>query len=255
MSDKDKKPGIIKRISSNRDIKLGLIFLALALIFAFASITQEVKTSKNSDELRLAGREHWYPLDRKNEELSAEIFVEYNTSGNISETATVYFGKVENDDLNNPKEVFEKYLNANESRSDNNVTLDLKNDHDYINCMWADFPANENSTNENVTIDFTLKIKYLSQPYSLLTFPAMFFTLAGVVFSLKGKSAILAGIGEEKKEEKMMKKMQDQDEEEMSRLQESRKEQGLQNRPEQERKDIKFMGVDFKGQDEEDEEK
>lgn len=245
MSDKNKKPGVLKRIASNRDIKLGLIFLALALIFAFASITQEIETSVDKDELRYEGKDKWYPLDRQYDERSAEIYIEYNASDDVSESVVVSFG--ESDNGNAPNLRFSETLQPNESK-----TLDLKENHDYVNSIWVNFPENE--TNGTGTLDFKLEVSYLTQPYSLLTFPAMGFTLAGVVFSLKGKSAIMAGIGQEKKEEEMIKNMQDQDQDEMSRLEESRREQGLQNRPESERKDIKFMGVDFKGQEEKEDE-
>lgn len=246
MSDKDSKPGILKRIASNRDIKIGLIFLAVAVVFAFASITQDIQTSIDKEEIRYDGKENWYPLDRKYEERTAEIYLEYNATDDVNKSATIYFGRSEN--ANEPETRDSVNLKPNESK-----TLNLKDNHDFVNSMWVNFP--ENSSTESGTIDIKLKVTYLTQPYSLLTFPAMVFTLAGVVFSLKGKSAVLAGIGEEKKEEKMMKEMKDEDEDEMARLERSRKEQGLQNRPESSRDDIKFMGVDFKGEEEEDEKK
>lgn len=244
MSDENKKQGILKRISSNRDIKIGLICLALAMIFAFASISQEVRTSVDDGELIYSGQDRWYPLQRKHDEIDVELYLQYNSTENTSEPATVHFGEYKDEKLN---EEFKIVLSANESMDHNNMTLDLKGNRDYVDYMWANF-------SENTTIDFRLEVTYVVHPYSLLTFPAMGFTLAGVVFSLKGKSAILATLGKEKKEEEMIKEMQDQDEEEMSRLEKSRREQGLQNRPEEARKDIKFMGVDFKGK-EEDEEK
>ncbi|MFW5904501.1 MAG: hypothetical protein ACOCTK_03435 [Candidatus Saliniplasma sp.] len=244
MSDKVKKPGILKRIASNRDIKIGLICLALALIFAFASISQDVRTSVDEGKLRYAGKDKWYPLQRKLDEIDVELYLQYNSTENTSEAATVYFGEYKDENLT---EKFKIPLSAKESREDNNITIDLKEDRDYVDYMWANF-------SENTTIDFKLTITYVVQPYNLLTFPAMGLTLAGVVFSLKGKSAIMADLGKEKKEEEMIKEMQDKDEEEVSRLRRSRKEQGLQNRPEEERKDIKFMGIDFKDQKEEEEE-
>lgn len=245
MSDEDSKPGILKRIASNRDIKLGLIFLALALIFAFASITQEIETSIDKEEIRYDGKENWYPLDRKYEERTAEIYMEYNATDDVDESATIYFGESQN--ANEPELKFSESLRPNESK-----TLDLKENYNFVNSMWVNFPGN--SSADKGTIDIRMEVTYLTQPYSLLTFPAMGFTLAGVVFSLKGKSAVLVGIGKDKKEEEMMKGMKNDDQDEMSRLEESRKEQGLQNRPESERKDIKFMGVDFKGQEEDEEE-
>ena len=244
MSDKDSKPGVLKRIASNRDIKIGLIFLALALVFAFASITQEIQTSIDKEEIRYDGKENWYPLDRKYEERTAELYLEYNATDDVNKSATIYFGRSEK--AKEPDIKFTESLNPNESK-----TLNLKDNYDFVNSIWVNFP--ENSSTRSGTIDIKLKVTYLTQPYSLLTFPAMGFTLAGVVFSLKGKSAVLAGIGKEKKEEKMMKEMKDEDEDEMDRLQRSRKEQGLQNMPESSRDDIKFMGVDFKGKEEEDE--
>ncbi len=246
MSDKDGKPGVLKRIASNRDIKLGLLFLFLALIFAFASITQEIQTYTDKEEIRYPGKENWYPLDRKYEERTAELYMEFNATDDVNKSATIYFGESEN--ANQPKLRFSESLRPNESK-----TLNLKEDHNFVNSMWVNFPGN--SSSDAGTVDIKLKITYLTQPYSLLTFPAMGFTLAGVVFSLKGKSVILAGIGKDKKEEKMMKEMKDEDEDEMSRLERSRKEQGLQNRPESSRKDIKFMGVDYKGKEEEEDEK
>ena len=240
-SKKNKKPGVIKRISKNRDIKLGLLFLALALVFAFLSISQEIETSVDEGELNYSGKDYPYPLERKYNERNADLYLEYNVdneSDNKTRYAMIHFGNIDGDEF---QEEFSRSIKEN-----NNLTIDLDERDEFIKYIWANFTAGN--------IEYSLEVTYLVQPYSLLTFPAMIFTLAGVVFSMKGKSAILVGIGKEKKEDKMIKEMQSGDDEEMSRLEMSRREQGLQNRPEAKRKDIKFMGVDFKGQEEDEEE-
>ncbi len=186
MSEKnDKDRGLILRILSNKDIQKGIAFFSLALILAFAAVIPVAEEEFNQNTIEEEGVE----------EINFPGYRVHNATVNILEGSSNLI--VQDFDGN---ELFNESVSAG-----NSIDLtDLDGNRDPNLLVFRDIGEN------NLTYSYILE--YSRRPYGLLSLPAAFLTLIGMVFAFKGKGIILGEIKSKQMEEKRKKEEREKEE-------------------------------------------
>ncbi len=195
MTDKKEDRGLLIRILSDRNIQLGFAFLTIALILAFVGAISELRTSTVSGDVGVEDKwdKIYYPYNAINSTLK----LKYDSNG-TNEEALIWFEDgypYRNDSkvigIRDPESGFVKENIT--LKDDESTKLDLEN--------LERTPTTINFNFTEGSLEYNYTVNYANKPYGLLSLPAMFFLLLGMVFAFRGKGVILAEIKRKKMEE------------------------------------------------------
>ncbi|MEF8873969.1 MAG: hypothetical protein V5A88_04775 [Candidatus Thermoplasmatota archaeon] len=191
--ESDEERGILIRILANEDIQKGIAFFSIALILAFSAILpvpeEEVETGRvNTTDGEPEHEKIYYPGYRVR-----NATLELNISSIVEDHTATSRVSLLDYDFNT---LYQENITSNESRSWEITEKDLPRDP-----TWIYF--------ENISLNYTYTLKHESRPYSLLSIPAIIFTLVGMVFAFKGKGIILGEIKQKQIEEEARKKREE----------------------------------------------
>ncbi|MFP4000351.1 MAG: hypothetical protein ACLFSM_02350 [Thermoplasmata archaeon] len=192
MNDKDdEERGLVIRVLSSKDIQKGIAFFIIALILAFVAVTPVPAEERVSDE----GIEETPHLERISypsyQEVNATL--EVSTTGSVN--VSVHGSLGENSTVWGPKTV--------ESGSETFYLTDIDSER---------VPRWLNFTDLEGNLTYTYTVQYSQNPYGLLSLPAAFFALLGMIFAFRGQGAILGEIKKKQMEEEARKKEKEREE-------------------------------------------
>ncbi len=179
----EKERGLLKRILSNKDIQKGIAFFSIALILAFSAVIPVTEEEFNENTIE----------DDAMEQINFPGYRVHDAILNITQGTT-----------NLAIQDFQGNVLLNETVSEG----------DSIDLTDIDSPRDPNLlvfTNVQGNLTYTYDLQYSRRPYGLLSLPAAFFTLIGMVFAFKGKGLILGEIKQRKMEEEARKKQEERD--------------------------------------------
>jgi len=191
----DDEGSLLIRILSDSDIQKAIAFFSIALILAFISVTTVTETNQIGDEIGVEDPGYYkidYPtlLELRNSTLEM---------------------KAEQENTNFSLEILASDL---EILWSNNYTLaENEEKSEYLPVLEGIEPEssptylNFNVTEGNLTYIYT--VSYSRSRYGILSLPAAFFTLVGMVFGFKGKAVILGEIKRKQMIEEDKKKKED----------------------------------------------
>lgn len=238
---------VLRSMASNKDIRRGFLCLGIAVILAFTAVIPQVNTDINKGKVTPDSGDHYIefwtsPYMVRNSTLKLEY-----KSNSTPEVVNI---SIENEDFNVVRNIS---IDTTES-----VKIDLtKFDSETV---YLDINISEGS------LYYTQRVRYTTHPYRVLSLPAAFLTILGMVYAFKGKGAILAAIQEKKeqkekskKEEERESKAEKEGEKEETQPEESEEEEtkgdqeGGTSREDQEKRadgdHIQFMGTPGFGKD------
>ncbi|MBS3816024.1 MAG: hypothetical protein KGY76_00485 [Candidatus Thermoplasmatota archaeon] len=197
MKEKDEDDrGILIRIISNKDIQKGFGLFAIALILAFTSVTTTIETDVKDEEVgpeeESFERIHYPRYTVRNATL--ELDFEPDGDSTTHSEAEIKVLNASYDDI------WETTWNQNFSRTIDMTDLD-----------GTPYYLSFNVTNGTLTYSYS--VTYPNKPYSILSLPAIVFTLVGMVYAFKGRGVILGEIKMKRMEEERKKQMEKRKEE------------------------------------------
>lgn len=193
MNDKeDEERGLLIRIFSSKDIQKGMAFFSIALILAFAAVIPVTDVDVVSEK-DISGPHH----------LKEIPYSGYNVINATLEMSTTGRANLSiQDSLGEDAQVL---LKESVSKGENE-TIYLTEKEFSKNPRWLNFTSVEGN------LTYTYTFKYSHNPYGLLSLPAGFFTLVGMVFAFRGKGVILGEIKRKQMEEERRKKLEEREE-------------------------------------------
>jgi len=249
VAKRDDEGSLLIRILSDSNIQKAIAFFSIALILAFISVTTVTETNQIRDEIGVEDP-GFYKID-------------YPTLLELRNSTLEM--KAEEENTNFSLEILASDLQILWS---NNYTLaENEEKSEYIPDLEGIEPEssptylNFNVTEGNLTYMYT--VSYSRSRYGLLSLPAAFFTLIGMVFGFKGKAVILGEIKrkqmieEEKKKKEERKKGKEKEDSEGDEyggevIYEGEKtEEGYQQREKDNSSHINFMGIPEEDNDDE----
>ena len=207
---------ITKMFKSNKKLKMGLIFLLIAVLLAFGSIGRNAVLEKDSGEIEDDG---FTSIERKRAEVYSRLKLEY-TDGNGDVETEVSL-------IDRNYEIFKNVT----IESGENKTIMLTELDNTAYFVSADIQEEDSLT-------YSHHYKYHTQPYSLLALPAFVLTLVGIVLATSGYVEYIA--------EYKAKKRYDMEEEK----EKGKKEEG-EHKVIYEGDSKGFMGLDWDDEDDE----
>ncbi len=189
MSDKGENISVLKEMFHNKDIRRGFLCFTVALILAFAAVTPRLDTDSEKGEVTPEGDEQNFPLLISYRTRDSTLRLNY-TSPNSSDRAIIHIRNNEDETLKNV------------SLSSNSVPIEID-----LTAFDSD-PAYISVNISSGILRYSQTIAYTRHPYSLVSLPAAFLTLLGMVYAFKGKGALLAVIKENKEAKEAKKEME-----------------------------------------------
>lgn len=194
MSDKELK---LMDLFKNRNIKIGISLLLIGVLLSFASIYSDVDKYKGPEtKMEPSDAEpSLNSLAQRGNTINSTLHLKYDLENYTNST----------DDVNDSEKAEVKVsdfnfeynrtidIDPNESK-----TVDIRED-----IYWIQFNGNEGY------VIYQQTIVYSRQPYSLLTIPALFSTIIGVVITVREKGFIRIQMEENKRKEREENKDED----------------------------------------------
>ncbi len=244
----DGEGSLLIRIFSDKDIQKAIAFFSIALILAFAAVTTTTETDQTPGEISADDGDADFTI--KNEPIYYPRLIALKNSTlelRAEETYTNLSLEIRDSDFES------LWDNSYELAEDQEVSLYLPD------LRGIDQENSPNFLSFNVTegnLTYTYTVSYSHSPYGLLSLPAAFFTLIGVVFGFKGKAVILGEIKrrqmeEEEKKKKGKEKESSKGDEYAREVIYDGEEESDQQREKGDASHINFMGVPEEDKDDE----
>lgn len=201
MSDDGKERGILVKMLTNKDIQKGIAFFSVALILAFSAIlpvaeeevdTGTVDTIEDDEDPQPEYVSIYYPgYQVTNATLELDID-SIGEEGNDNATSRIGILDHQFDILH------EENITSEESRTWEITEKNLGR-------------APSRIYFENISLSYTYTLNYERRPYGLLSLPAIFLTLIGMIFAFRGKAVILGEIKQKQMEEEAKKEQEERE--------------------------------------------
>jgi len=199
----DDRGSLLIRILSDKDIQKAIAFFSIALILAFAAVT----TTTETDQLRRG-----VSADDDDRDFTTEfVNIHYPTFLDLRNSTLEFIAKETNTSFSleildsDLEHLWSRSYSLDEGEKESEYLPDL----DGVNSENPPSYLNFNVTEGNLSYTYT--VSYSRTPYGLLSLPAAFFTLLGMVFGFRGKGVILGEIKRKQMMEKENKKKEERE--------------------------------------------